>query len=153
MIKRLSKCKKCDEAIEQTSYLDKYKVERWSYPICEACSFQRKGSPEYIKLKSYLSQSPQIITKRKQEFKLQCLDYLGGRFCSRCGYNKCVAALDFHHVHPNKKEKKIMDFGSFDELCKKELNKCIILCSNCHREHHHDTSYSNEDTIPFAYNY
>lgn len=62
--------------------------------------------------------------------------------CEICGYNKCIEALDFHHRDPSKKDFTISStrkggkgVGSWPEL-KKELDKCILVCSNCHREIH-----------------
>lgn len=52
----------------------------------------------------------------------------GGR-CVICGYDNCLAALDFHHVIPDEKDCKVMTV--------KESEKSVLLCSNCHREHHH----------------
>ena len=56
-----------------------------------------------------------------------------------CGYNKCVASLDFHHEDPTKKEYGISSNGSTIswEKLKIELDKCILLCANCHRELHY----------------
>lgn len=57
--------------------------------------------------------------------------------CSKCG-DKRWYVLDFHHV--GKKEKEIGDMirrGTSLENLKKELRKCIVLCSNCHREEHY----------------
>lgn len=72
-----------------------------------------------------------------QRFKEQCVSYKGGK-CSKCGYDSCLAALDFHHIEPAHK-----DFGiakvkkrSFDDKVKKELDKTILVCANCHREIH-----------------
>lgn len=62
--------------------------------------------------------------------------------CSECGYDKHFAALEFHHVDPATKEygiSRLMHSNLTPErvkLFKKELKKCIILCSNCHRIHH-----------------
>jgi predicted HNH restriction endonuclease len=54
----------------------------------------------------------------------------------RCGYNKCQAALDFHHLIPEHKDVNIAHSKrTFDKL-RPELDKCILLCSNCHRELH-----------------
>ena len=58
--------------------------------------------------------------------------------CQRCGYDKTFAALDFHHVG----EKKFMIGKYFSYACSEEnkkivneeLEKCVILCANCHRE-------------------
>lgn len=62
----------------------------------------------------------------------------GGK-CERCGYNKNIAALDFHHINPDEKEFQI-DVRHFSncnlDKLQKELDKCILLCANCHREEH-----------------
>lgn len=60
----------------------------------------------------------------------------GGK-CAVCGYNKNVAALDFHHVNPNDKEYQRTINGNMISMGLKEANKCVLLCANCHREHHH----------------
>jgi len=58
--------------------------------------------------------------------------------CSVCGYNRCSAALDFHHIDPDKKEFSIANgirlYGK--DKINAEIAKCIILCRNCHAEHH-----------------
>lgn len=70
-----------------------------------------------------------------QKTKLKAIEYKGGK-CQICGYNKCVRSLQFHHLDPNEK-----DFGisggtkSFEKL-KPELDKCILVCANCHGEIH-----------------
>ena len=78
----------------------------------------------------------------RRNMKLQAIKLLGGK-CSRCGYNKwCVDALEFHHENPNEKEFKL---GSGNTMSwkdyKKELQKCILICSNCHKEIHSEIGY------------
>lgn len=62
----------------------------------------------------------------------------GGK-CEKCGYNHNIAALDFHHLNPKEKEFAI-DLRKFSnmslEKLQKELDKCILVCANCHRELH-----------------
>lgn len=61
--------------------------------------------------------------------------------CSICGYNKCMAAIDFHHTDPTKKEYEISSMIRSNMsifAIKKELKKCIVLCANCHRELHYN---------------
>lgn len=70
--------------------------------------------------------------------KQKAVDYLGGQ-CKICGYKKCLAALDFHHLDPSKKE-GIKDYRSFENN-KSELDKCILLCCRCHRELHWAKEY------------
>ncbi len=53
-----------------------------------------------------------------------------------CGYNTHVGALDFHHVDPSTKEFGVSNKGmtrSWEKI-KAELDKCILVCANCHRE-------------------
>lgn len=73
----------------------------------------------------------------RAKIKDWALEYKGNK-CSCCGYNKCKEALEFHHINPEEKDFIISDRHisfTWDEA-KKELDKCIVVCSNCHREIH-----------------
>jgi len=77
------------------------------------------------------------VQKRREVVKIKAVDYKGGK-CEKCGYNKYVGALDFHHTDPTQKDFAIASKGytrSWEKV-KNELDKCMILCSNCHREIH-----------------
>lgn len=79
----------------------------------------------------------QRVSDRRRELKLLAVEYKGG-CCEKCGYDKCIAALEFHHLDPNEKDFGISSSGhtrSFEKL-KIELDKCIMVCANCHREIH-----------------
>lgn len=58
--------------------------------------------------------------------------------CQKCGENR-LYVLDFHHIDPSEKENTIahMIKSSSEEKLIKELQKCIVLCANCHREFHY----------------
>jgi hypothetical protein len=74
------------------------------------------------------------INNLKRELKIK----LGGK-CSKCGYDKSFYALDFHHNQGAKEgnvSRLIKDFSKQKAL--KEIEKCILLCANCHRELHHE---------------
>lgn len=76
--------------------------------------------------------------KRRKEFKDWFNEFKKDLKCSECGFNH-PAALDFHHVNPNEKEYSIAylkHLGSKEKLLQ-EVDKCIVLCANCHRIHHH----------------
>ncbi len=76
------------------------------------------------------------VNKRKRGLKSWATDYLGGK-CTVCGYDRCVQAMDFHHVDPSTKRFGIGgNLSSSKAKLTAELNKCILLCSNCHREFH-----------------
>lgn len=64
-----------------------------------------------------------------------------GKKCEICGYDKCEGALEFHHLNPLEKDFQIGDIDlsnnlNIDDL-KKEVDKCQLLCANCHREQHY----------------
>lgn len=74
--------------------------------------------------------------ERTQHLKMKAVAYKGGK-CQNCGYSKSLAAFDFHHRNPKEKEFAISNvkWKNFDRI-KPELDKCDLLCSNCHREVH-----------------
>lgn len=81
-------------------------------------------------------------SERRLQLKKKCVTYLGGK-CIKCGYCNCVDALDFHHKDPNTKSFSIADalhavrgLSSKWEVLQPELDKCEILCRNCHAELH-----------------
>jgi hypothetical protein len=55
--------------------------------------------------------------------------------CQRCGYDRCLAALDWHHVDPSTKAEKDLRRKPRD-VVDAELAKCVLICSNCHKEAH-----------------
>lgn len=110
--------------------------------ICPHCKkeksidlfYKRRGD----KTSSYCKECTSIQALiRQQNFKKQCLDYKGGK-CISCNYNNYQGALEFHHLDPNEKEFHIasLKHNSFNNNIKNELDKCILLCANCHREIH-----------------
>lgn len=70
--------------------------------------------------------------------KRKAVAYKGGG-CQICSYNKCLAALDFHHPDPSLKEGykigALRAHWTFEKN-KPELDKCICVCVRCHREIH-----------------
>lgn len=73
--------------------------------------------------------------KRKKE----AIALLGG-ICAKCSGTFHPAAYDFHHIDPNEKEegvaKLLQSYAVDHPKVQQELEKCILLCSNCHREIH-----------------
>lgn len=76
------------------------------------------------------------VDKRRRKLKHELVKYKGGK-CEICGYDKCEAALEFHHLNPDKKEFQLSSGNTCSlEKMKKEADKCILVCANCHREIH-----------------
>jgi hypothetical protein len=73
------------------------------------------------------------------------IEYKGG-CCEICGYDRCIDALEFHHSNFSGKEFSISAKGytrSWAKI-KEELDKCSLLCANCHREVHAEAQLSRE---------
>lgn len=77
--------------------------------------------------------------KRRDKVKIMAIEYKGGA-CEKCGYNKCIGALEFHHLDPTQKDFSIGSKGYTRawEKVQVELDKCIMVCANCHREIHEE---------------
>jgi predicted HNH restriction endonuclease len=77
------------------------------------------------------------VTERRRKVIKEIKEAFGAK-CSICGYSKCAAALDFHHINPEEKEREISVHGCTFSKAKllEEAKKCILICSNCHREVH-----------------
>jgi 5-methylcytosine-specific restriction endonuclease McrA len=71
----------------------------------------------------------------RKAHRLLLVQEAGGK-CELCGYDKYVGALEFHHREPSTKEFELSGKGQTFSLARKraEAAKCILLCSNCHRE-------------------
>ncbi len=86
------------------------------------------------------------IVVRYQYSKDEAVNYKGGK-CLNCGFNAYYGALEFHHLDPKKKDSKISRMSNrklTDEL-KQELDKCVLLCANCHRMAHAGLIQFDED--------
>ena len=88
--------------------------------------------------RSKTSKKPSGQKKSRRELKQKAVEMMGGA-CENCGYNKCLAALTFHHLDPTQKDFAISDLINVVKWSKikEELSKCKLLCSNCHVETHH----------------
>lgn len=86
-----------------------------------------------------------VLDSQKEKYrerKKSLMNWAGNK-CSRCGYDTCIGALEFHHKNPDNKSfnvKSKVSTYSLDKL-KEEAKKCILLCSNCHREIECDKSH------------
>lgn len=77
------------------------------------------------------------VHARRKKVRLQAVEYKGGK-CEVCGYNRCIDAFEFHHNDLSDKKFGISAKGytrGWSEVVK-ELDKCKLICANCHRELH-----------------
>ena len=114
--------RQCEICGQQFDILDR----GWTRKFCYECSPHEDENMTHS----------QAVTIKRQAIKKMLIAYAGGK-CQKCGYDKCSRALEFHHLDPNEK-----DFGISKTLTKNiqalkaEVDKCILLCSNCHAEEH-----------------
>jgi hypothetical protein len=75
------------------------------------------------------------VADRRRRVKRILVDEAGGS-CALCGYDRCVAALQFHHLDPTEKCFALSSEGSTRgiDAARAEARKCVLLCGNCHAE-------------------
>ena len=77
------------------------------------------------------------VQRRREKVRHAAISYKGGS-CQVCGYDRCLEALEFHHLDPTQKDFGLSNKGytrSWEKV-RAEADKCILLCANCHREFH-----------------
>ena len=111
------KCSRCNSIKLSSEFYNRRQGADFS-PYCKICTIEQ-------------------TLERQRNFKIKCVEYKGEK-CQICSYNKYVGALEFHHLNPSEKDFSISNVKlySFSDTIKKELDKCILVCSNCHREIH-----------------
>jgi len=113
------------------------------YEVAEKFGVHKNTVGRHIKLRpnQTIEEKREINKLRKRrerkELKNKAVEYKGG-CCEKCGYNKCNEALEFHHLDPNEKDFGIGGRTRSWENVKKELDKCMMVCANCHREIHEE---------------
>ena len=85
-------------------------------------------------------------TKRRAKMRVILKEERGGA-CERCGYNRCMEALEWHHLDPAEKESRVLGSTASIARQRAEAEKCILLCANCHREIHAEwAGYHTQDS-------
>lgn len=122
---------------------------------CKECKIENLGN-YYDREKAQIAQN-----KKRLERKLFLLEKYDFK-CSKCGYDQNISALDFHHIDPNTKkftlDGKNLTSKNIEDIFI-EAEKCIVLCANCHREHHNpqtnlsQLNYKSENVIKFFVKY
>ena len=136
----------------------KTNIKKWETSgkkFCNRCS-EIKTLDEFYKRRNKSEPSPYCkpctnnqTTERHRDFKKKCVEHKGGK-CICCGFDSFMSALEFHHLDPEQKDFNMMRVRSTNfnknPQVKKELDKCVLLCSNCHRGVH-----SGEVVLPVGF--
>lgn len=127
--------KYCENEARKLRILHKQEMKN-TYKTCLICNnkFQPKTPAANQRLCCY-NCMPEGEQYSRSDF-LNLIKKLRGGKCEHCEYDKYLGALDFHHRDPSKKDFTIGDKKYKLKDCIEETKKCILICSNCHRELH-----------------
>lgn len=108
--------------------------------ICPICGEKRSLEEFYRlsngKIYTYCKRCDRKRAEARQTaFKLEAVSYKGGK-CVVCGYDRYRGALEFHHLDPAQKDFELNNLMKFTDEIRKELDKCALVCANCHAEIH-----------------
>jgi hypothetical protein len=95
---------------------------------------KKRETRTYADRAKYLREA---VSRRRKRLRDMAREYKGGK-CALCDYRRCQRALSFHHIDPKKKDFGLSSRGltrSWDKI-KEEIDKCVLLCANCHMEVH-----------------
>lgn len=90
----------------------------------------------YLENKTRFQETNQRLRERNRKMVNELKSKMG---CSRCGWNEDPCGLDFHHTNPKTKKNTVAKLSAFSygtETLNEEINKCVLLCANCHRVTH-----------------
>lgn len=137
-MKSMKICSKCKTEKELDEFSSNKKKKDGKSSWCKVCVREKSD-------KHYTQNVEEILLKqkthnRKNTIKAQeILDLLKeDKYCKKCGYSKYKFVLDFHHIDPKQKDFAISTGGRRNiSVLKAEIEKCVVLCSNCHRVFHY----------------
>lgn len=131
-------CKKCQGSFPHSATIDGKKRKFTNREHCFVCVPFGSGYAPNKEKPVYRVKNNAAVTSYRQKMKERAVEYKGG-CCQNpeCKYFRCIAALTFHHIDPRTKAFAINDGRTRNwEKLKEELDKCILLCHNCHTEVH-----------------
>lgn len=115
---------------------NKKTAQHFNVSLSTVAKYKDKITPIEISESEKRKKNYERVKTFRQKLKDKSIEYKGGK-CVLCGYDKSKWALDFHHQNPNEKDFNLASYKTLKwENIKNELDKCILLCSNCHREEH-----------------
>lgn len=83
------------------------------------------------------SQQRRNAKDRRARLVAEFMQYKTDVGCAICGYDKFGGAIDFHHINPTEKERRITHGNWLTKSVQEEIGKCVLLCKCCHYEVHY----------------
>lgn len=131
----MKECSKCKIEKEIIHFNKNSKNENGLASWCKTCMSERSK-------KYYLDNIDKVkisMTKSKDKIRKWYIEYKSKVKCTKCDF-KHTAAIEFHHLDPSKKDFTVgnaINNNKKEDEVRKELEKCIPLCANCHKIFHH----------------
>jgi hypothetical protein len=132
-------CRKCNETKPLSDFGKDSREKDGLHNHCKVCYNIRKrkwhrtsdGEAAYQKARG-----------RAANKKLRAIEYKGGK-CEDCGGEFHISVFEFHHKDPKEKDGSPAALRNYTwERYKAEIDKCALLCANCHRLRHWKQSVS-----------
>jgi hypothetical protein len=126
-------CKKCGK-LKDTSCFSVVNNRKRGYHVwCKEC-IKIYDHERLLRDRKHIVK---VKRERVQKNRKWLKDYKQNKKCERCSENDSIC-LDFHHIDNSKDYVIANMLGCSIETIKKEIEKCIILCANCHRKEHRE---------------
>ncbi len=133
-------CSKCCETKEESEYFVKDKKSGRLHAQCKLCYKEHRknySAEHYAKYGDAYRERARIRRAHvKKVMVSQLVEYLEDKSCVKCGESD-IRVLEFDHIDPATKSFSIargITYGKHWEIILKEIDKCQILCSNCHKK-------------------
>lgn len=134
-------CTKCFVLKQEGDFFVRDKSIGRLHAQCKLCYKDHRKSYSAYHYKKYGDQYRERAKKRraviKKDLQVKMSAYLADKSCVICGESD-IRVLDFDHIEPSTKAigiSKAITNGMAWEIILEEINKCRILCANCHRKH------------------
>ena len=128
-------CKTCNTEKPLTTELwhkSKSKKDGWEYS-CKECVKKRTRNNYYSNKEKWNETTKRNHRKRREKIQ----ELKANLSCTKCNEHRHWL-LDFHHIDPKYKDFQLSQGERYGwEKVQSEIEKCIVLCSNCHRDFHY----------------
>lgn len=135
------RCKQCQKDLpaDDIHFASRYDRKTKQFQTnCRNCQKEYRKQHYEVNKQKYL----QKTSLYSQNFKEWFLEIKKTLSCKKCGENRHWV-LDFHHTNPAEKDTEISNLLRYNNKQRilSELDKCIVLCANCHRDIHYQENH------------
>ena len=142
--KELKRCCRCKKALPLAMFGTQRRAWDGLQNSCAPCKHQYEHTYQNDNRKR-INEITACAKRKLRKARYEVITSSKKQGCSICGYNRCFAALEYHHVNGDKEIIVARLRDSSPAKIQQEIGKCIVLCANCHREIHHITPQKSQE--------